>query len=82
MTKWFVVSEEELEAAIVSANIVGWGNAKYGYCGDSVEKEYEKAEAACRSRPVPEWATHFADLRPSIDPSEPIQIWNYEEISK
>lgn len=49
--KRYVVTEEELEN-------LAWQAQLYG--GNSSPKNMWKAEDACRSRPVPEWATHFA----------------------
>lgn len=56
--RYYVVSESELErltrAAVVEALVdsLRWGKE---------DQELYDAEAACRARPVPEWATHFVD---------------------
>lgn len=57
--RWFIVSEEELEVLMRAV----WRDSA-NYYGIELTKphqnqEREKAEAACRARPVPEWATHW-----------------------
>ena len=51
--KYYMVSEEELNELKMAATIDG-------YCYSDDTKEVDKALDACRVRPVPEWATHFA----------------------
>ena len=51
--KYYIVSEEELERLRNEAVI-------YGYLYDANDDVLVKAEAACRARQVPDWATHFA----------------------
>jgi hypothetical protein len=54
---YYIVSEAELER--LSQTSFECGNSRAG------DKEYEaeeKAEAACRARVVPEWATHWLHL--------------------
>jgi hypothetical protein len=50
--KYYIVSEEELNQLASSwAHLSG----------------IDRAEAACRARPVPEWATHFARITYDTD---------------
>lgn len=51
--KYLLMTEAEFEAAMTTL-------AKY-HRGESSVKELSKAEAACRARPVPEWAVDFSD---------------------
>lgn len=50
--KYYVVSEQELKYMRTLAHYQGFGAAD--------AKEVDEAADACRARPVPEWATHFA----------------------
>lgn len=50
--KYFVVSESELQELVTVATIDG-------YCFSDESKDVLIAEAACRSRPVPEWAEYI-----------------------
>lgn len=59
--KFFVVSEEELDRLTVTQRL----EYRTRYEGDEKSNKraamfMEQAVAACRARPVPEWATEFA----------------------
>ncbi len=54
--KYYVVSEEELTKTVADAIRFGQGATPHR------KEELDKAEAACRAREVPEWATHFCDI--------------------
>lgn len=58
--RYYVVSESELKALSLSV----WDDAtNFHNPGEShpdATSLRDQAEAACRARPVPEWATHFA----------------------
>jgi hypothetical protein len=55
--RYFVVSESELKELVTVATI-------NGYCVTDESKDVLIAEAACRAREVPEWATHFTQYEP------------------
>lgn len=70
--KRYIVTEAELEELKLQVRLVG----------DDLEpdlKDLWKAEDACLSRPVPEWATEFAG-----DPHNVgyVESWEFEEIPK
>lgn len=61
--KYYVVSESELETLIMSTadTVRASCNDEYRKL-EKCEKLADQAEAACRAREVPEWATHFCKL--------------------
>ena len=58
MSKWYVVSEEELER-LTEAAFQSGRPCKSAEEHHALGEVYDKAEAACRARPVPDEATHF-----------------------
>lgn len=65
--KYFIVSEKELEHAFDLMYELGNTGGIY-----SPLDELHKATAACRSRPVPEWAKLFVDAFPDASNVERI----------
>lgn len=57
--KYYVVSESELERLYSAGLSDGMESGSDGWL-EAGDAEIEQAEAACRAREVPEWATHFA----------------------
>lgn len=79
--RYYVVSEDQLV-------VLGIENRNYGF-NVSVDQvndwmaRIKKAEAACRAREVPEWATHFVEF-PAAPHGEGyrIAVQRHEEIKK
>lgn len=73
--RYYVVSESELERWADINEILG--ACKTSEQVGAMKDEHIAAEAACRARPVPEWATHFAQIERGTD-----ELERWEEIQR
>ena len=67
MSEFYVVSKKELEElrrAAYDAGVTSMSGDCTGF--EWCLKEQADTEATCLARPVPEWATHFAELTTSV----------------
>jgi len=74
--KYYVVSESELEALVTAVE----HDSIYETVG--TRQDLDSAEDACRARPVPKWATHFAGNIDGPYDYDLYEIGNYEEIKR
>lgn len=67
MTKYLIMTDAEFEAALDAR--ANWQDAHPMRREELLyyERLFKDAEAACRAREVPEWATHFARQLPPSD---------------
>lgn len=80
--RYFVVSESELRDLIVANSRWSGYDSSFHHDGPERYENSEKAEAACRARPIPEYAFSFYCREYSKEaPQYIIRQW-FEEIKK